>query len=299
VDLTTKNKINAQRKSPRAIKNVSILGATFISVAMLSSYTASKIKVANATAPIESSSALLSTLDQPEMVLIPAGVVGTTEPFPTVETVNDTHTITIAKPFYMSKYEITFSQWDECVEHGGCSHVPDDKRWGRDKQPVIDVSWVDIQQYLSWLSQSTGKEFRLPTEREWEYAARAGSSEHFGPPPLFTDPKLAWASNYVLAPVQPLKTQPVDAGEANAYGLFGIRGNVWEWTETCFQSNGQSKDQSDMESCGIRILRGEHRSYMPNFLREIGTGGCAVKPLPGNFGFRVVSPFVATSNHSS
>jgi|GEM_PF-2047512 len=279
---------NVQQNQPpksRLAHNFMKLSVLFLVVMSASNYTASHINFTGVNVSANATSSLIANPNQPEMMLIPAGSVNTPEPFPAVLSANDVHVIKIAEPFYMGKHEITFSQWDECVKHEGCSYKPDDNQWGRGNRPVINISWRDIEQYLAWLSSSTGREYRLPTELEWEYAARAGSSDRFGPPPLFSDPKLAWASSYVLEPVQSLQTKAVNSGTPNAFGLFGIRGNVWEWTATCFQSNSGSK-----ESCGIRILRGEHRSYMPNFLREIGTGGCAVKPLPGNFGFRVVSP---------
>lgn len=197
--------------------------------------------------------------------------------------------VVFERPFLIGKFEITFEQWDYCHRAGGCTHRPNDRGWGRANRPVIDVSWDDVAQYLEWLSEATGDRYRLPTEDEWEYAARAGSGEPVEPPPLFTDPRLAWAATYRIVPRPTKKTKPVGSGKGNGFGVFGTRDNVWEWTDSCrariYEAAGR---RISTKNCGVRILQGEHRSRMPTFLREIGSGGCSVKPMPGNFGFRVV-----------
>ena len=83
--------------------------------------------------------------------------------------------ITIEQPFAIGKYEVTFAEWDACAAERGCQHKPGDEGWGRAKRPVINVSWHDATEYVAWLSKKTGNGYRLPTEAEWEYAARAVS----------------------------------------------------------------------------------------------------------------------------
>ena len=226
----------------------------------------------------------------PELVRVPAGdmTVSGTDLAPGAGR-RDDHRVVFEHPFYIGKFEVTFAQWDHCHAAGACAHRPPDNGWGRGDRPVINVSWDDIAQYLHWLSDATGHRYRLPTEHEWEYAARAGSSEPFERPQLFADERLAWASDYALVPRPTRKTSPVGSDDGNAFGVFGTRGNVWEWTDSCWQRTYASEQGSVFrENCGIRILQGEHRSFMQTFLREIGSGGCSVKPMPGNFGFRVL-----------
>ena len=227
----------------------------------------------------------------PELVEIPAGEMAVTDPDPRPTQGGDVELrhVVFEQPFLIGKFEITFEQWDYCHRAGGCAHRPNDKGWGRADRPAINVSWDDVVQYLDWLSAATGDRYRLPTEDEWEYAARAGGEPPAEAPPLFTDEALAWAADYSLAPRKSKKTKPVGSGDGNPFGLFGTRDNVWEWTDSCWQQTYKTdKGPVFRENCGVRVLQGEHRSHMPSFVRGTSTGGCSIAPLPGNFGFRVI-----------
>ncbi|CAG0908762.1 unnamed protein product [Cyprideis torosa] len=144
------------------------------------------------------------------------------------------------KNYEMGKHEVTFAQWDACVAAGGCSHKPDDEGWGREDRPVINVSWNDIQEYIKWLNKSTGKRYRLPTEEEWELAARAGSQADY---PWGTNEIDCSRADYWQDGKSCHGRGTSEVGSFPAYGgLHDTVGNVWEWTSTADE--------------GLRVLRG-------------------------------------------
>jgi formylglycine-generating enzyme required for sulfatase activity len=178
------------------------------------------------------------------------------------------HEVTIARPFAVSKTEVTFAQWDACFAAGACTKASD-STWGRDDRPVINVSWDDAKEYVAWLSRITGKDYRLLTEAEWEYAARARSSARF----TFGDAEeqldqYAWY--YSKNPGQ--KTQPVATKMANAFGLYDMHGNVFEWVEDPWHENyiGAPTDGSAWLQDGDdsrRVVRGGSWLNDPQYLR--------------------------------
>ena len=169
------------------------------------------------------------------------------------------HQVTVPS-FAIGKYEVTFAEWDACVAGGGCKgYQPRDQGWGRGNRPVIGVSWEDAQAYVIWLSAQTGKTYRLPSEAEWEYAARAG-----------TETKYHWGNSIVgqnRANCEGCgslwdgeETALVGSFGPNAFGLHDIHGNVWEWVLDCWNSNyrgAPSNEQArEAGSCGSHPIRG-------------------------------------------
>jgi formylglycine-generating enzyme required for sulfatase activity len=136
------------------------------------------------------------------------------------------HEVTIRVPFAVSRFEVTFEQWDACAAASACARATD--AWGRGEMPVINVSWDDAKQYVGWLSRSTGREYRLPTEAEWEYAAHAGATSRYA---WGDEPSAENANCNGCSDKWSSQTAPVGSFKPNAFGLNDMHGNVWEWTE--------------------------------------------------------------------
>jgi formylglycine-generating enzyme required for sulfatase activity len=232
-------------------------------------------------------------IPEPEMVTIPGGQfdMGCLAGNECNSVELPAHGVQISS-FEMSATEITFEQWDACVTLGGCDHYPNDKGRGRGKRPVVNITWKDAQQYISWLNKQSGKKYRLPSEAEWEYAARAGSNT------LYSWGNLPGTNNANCkgcgSKWDYKKTAPVGSFKKNGFGLYDMHGNVFEWVQDCWHRSyeGAPIDGSDWqedESCNFRVRKGGSWNYATSAMRAanreaVATDGYRDK----NLGFRVV-----------
>lgn len=204
--------------------------------------------------------------DCPDMVIVPAGdfVMGSPpDELQRLGNESPQRTVTVGS-FSLSVTPVTFAQWDACRQEGGCSHDPDDHGWGRADRPVIDVSWEDAQEYLTWLSSKTGSDYRLPSEAQWEYAARAGASGRYNTGDCIGPDQANFQggapSTNCPGGVFRGQTVPVASFSGNAWGLHDMHGNVWEWVQDCWNWNysGAPVDASAwmQGDCSRAVLRG-------------------------------------------
>jgi formylglycine-generating enzyme required for sulfatase activity len=242
----------------------------------------------------------------PEMVTVPAGEFLMGSPDSEVGRNKDEgpqHKVTIAQPFAAGKYEVTFAEWDACVAGGGCTHKPGDEGWGRGRRPVINVSWQDAKQYVAWLSSKTGKEYRLLSEAEWEYAARGVTKASDPYTPFSTGATIDFTranydANFVYGPGRQgtyrQKTLDVGSLPRNAFGLHDMHGNVWEWVQDCYKPTyeGAPVDGSPVTAsdCNLHILRGGAWNYYPRLLRSAYRYATSPDVRINNIGFRVARP---------
>jgi formylglycine-generating enzyme required for sulfatase activity len=205
--------------------------------------------------------------------------------------------VTIAKPFAVGKFEVTFADWDACVSAGGCKQRPGDEGWGRGRRPVINVSWSDVaQQYLAWLSLKTGKTYRLLSEAEWEYAARAGTTTPFSTGSTITSDQANFDGIFAYGRgpkggVARRKTVNMGLFRPNAFGLYDVHGNVWEWVQDCFEDTYapwplDGSAVPDVEGCN-RVARGGAWSNMPQLLRSAKRDSHPPGTRLNNVGFRL------------
>jgi formylglycine-generating enzyme required for sulfatase activity len=204
--------------------------------------------------------------DCPEMVAVPAGefMMGSpgTEPHRGAEA---QHVVTIFRAFAVSRFEITFDQWDACVKDGGCGGYRPEAPWGRGRLPVVNVDFANAKAYAAWLSKKTGHRYRLLSEAEWEYAARAGAKTAYASGPTLSAKEANFdaSEKTELNPKGPARGKAIAVGsfKPNAFGLYDMHGNVWEWTEDCWNDeygpamprNGKPALTGD---CNGHVLRG-------------------------------------------
>lgn len=248
----------------------------------------------------------------PPLVVVPPGSFIMGAPageFGREEDEGPQHVVTITESLAVGMYEVSFREWDACVQQGGCNRRPSDESWGRADRPVINVSWSDAQEYVAWLSRETGNRYRLLSEAEWEYVARAGTGTARywdaspGTPCEYANGAdatgrsaagLRWPEDWTFASCDDgfEGTAPVGAFQPNRFRLQDVLGNVWEWTEDCWNDRyvRAPVDGGAWETgeCGRRVVRGGAWNSQPMHVRSAVRDGIRDGTRSNNLGFRVV-----------
>ncbi|HMV13423.1 MAG TPA: SUMF1/EgtB/PvdO family nonheme iron enzyme, partial [Nitrosomonas sp.] len=194
-------------------------------------------------------------------------------------------------PFEIGRYEVTFAQYDAFAKETQYP-LPDDRGWGRGDRPVINVNWHDAQAYVQWLAKKTGKKYRLPSEAEWEYVARAGTTT------AYWWGEAIGQSNAVCngcgSQWDNQQTAPIGSFKANGFGVYDTAGNVLEWTQDCWHddytdapTDGSAWLEQNGGHCSRRVLRGGSWNFGPQDLRSALRYGVIPSGVNVNIGFRV------------
>ncbi len=227
--------------------------------------------------------------DCPEMVVVPPGEFMMGSPASEAgrfANEGPQHKVTIARPFAVSRFDVTFAEWDACVSAGGCREA-DDGGYGRGTNPVVFVDWDEARQYVAWLSLMTGQPYRLLTEAEWEYAARAGATTTY----WWGDEIGKGNANCYGCGSAWDGQQPSPAGsfKPNPFGLYDMHGNVWQWVQDCYH-NGYDAAPTDGSAwtggdCSRRVVRGG--SWTHDTIRAAHRGGTSADDRYDYLGLRI------------
>lgn len=243
--------------------------------------------------------------DCPEMVVVPAGTfmmgalaTGSTSKGYASET--PLHAVKFALPFAVSKHEVTFADWDACVAGGGCEGArPTDQGWGRGPQPVINVSWIDAMEYVTWLSQLTGKPYRLLSEAEYEYAARAGTTTVYPwGDDLHLNGKAMANCDGCGSPWDDKQAAPVGSFPPNNFRLYDMVGNVFAWTADCWHANYLNAPADGSVwladgDCTMRPVRGGSWNASPDMIRSSARASLTAATRINYVGFRIARTLIA------
>jgi formylglycine-generating enzyme required for sulfatase activity len=202
-------------------------------------------------------------------------------------------TVTMRRPVAIMKHEVTVAEYRRCVAEKACAAGDGMPEQGN--MPAVMTSWRDAQAYASWLSRKLGRRYRLPTDKEWTYAAGSRAPDESPIVLDSDDPAKWWLARYEReANADPKDKEPRAVGSfgANERGLLDVAGNVWEWTSDCFTRAKLDHSGAPAavwsRNCGVRVVEGPHRTYESDFIRDPRGGGCAVGTPPSNLGFRLV-----------
>ena len=239
----------------------------------------------------------------PDMVVVPAGQFKLGSPSREAQRAPDEGpqlNVRIAKPFAVGKLEVTFAEWDACVADGGCNaYKPSDQEWGRGKHPVINVSWFDARAYTAWLSRKTKKPYRLLSEAEWEYVARARSSAAYWWGNTVKNGQANFDRTSARGSQQPgtplRRTMPAMSFKPNAWGLYETHGNVWEWVADCWYEKYSAAFKAERlqgkpalgSDCKMRVMRGGAWNSPASSLRSANRARFVARNRYFNLGFRV------------
>ena len=192
------------------------------------------------------------------------------------------------------KFHVSEAEYAACMADLACPSAPSQ---GRADHAQTGVNFPDATAYAAWFSARTGQDWRLPTDAEWLRAAgERGAQDGFSAEANGADPSRRWIAAYerevTLRGEADLVAHPAGYYGVNSAGIADMAGNVWEWTETCFQNGTLTADgatiatQSDY--CGVRAVQGKHRAFVIDFIRDARSGGCAAGVPPDYLGFRLV-----------
>jgi formylglycine-generating enzyme required for sulfatase activity len=201
------------------------------------------------------------------------------------------------RSLHIMKYQVSNRSYARCVVESVCGLPFKLNQVASDDKPVTGVSFMDAQNYAQWLAKKTGVIWRLPSDAEWAYAAGSRFyDDALGSEGGAADPSrrglLKYQQSIELDRDDDPVVKPRGAYGANENGLYDQSGNVWEWTDTCYQRSTISASGNVIASgsgnCGVRVVEGKHRSYMTFFIQDAKSGGCAVGKPPDYLGFRLV-----------
>jgi len=224
----------------------------------------------------------------PKMVVIPSGKIDY-ENTALKGFSSEFKKIVVKKPFAMSVFEITWSEWLKCVKKMICKKNPSDQGWGKANLPIINVSWFDAIDFISFLNLNTEGNYRLPTEAEWQYAARANTKSRY----WWGDKLIKNYANCRICGSQwdGEQSSPVGSFKSNQFGLYDMNGNVWEWTSDCWVDKGDKqvkmKNNTSRTSCNDRVIKSGSWYYIPKLMTPEARHKFPSNLSSYNIGFRV------------
>jgi len=198
-------------------------------------------------------------------------------------------------PLFVQAYEVTIAEWNRCHADGACTLLLRPPRGGNPAEwPATGLNWIDVNEYLNWINRVSRHSFRLPTADEWYAMAEPVLPEE--PDPIFTDPSLSWASDYLLENRTERRLRPSGSWSTTDQGIADLNGSVWEWTQDCYIDDS---DTDKIPTCPAYYVGGEHEAVIPFLVRDPARGGCAVGAPPPHLGMRLVTEKALPAIHSS